>query len=129
MRDALEAFRATGIRGRAIPAYIAELQGALAALEGRPIEAGASFDDALRRYRDLDLPWQVAQATLSMASVLDTTEPTVRATVDEGRRIMARLGATPFLRLMDAALARWGQSPTPVEMAASETAEVGQASE
>jgi hypothetical protein len=47
-----------------------------------------------------------------MASVLDVTDPTVRATVDEGRRIMIRLDTPPFVRLMDAAMARWDTSPS-----------------
>ncbi len=62
----------------------------------------------------MDLPWQVAQAALGMASVMDTNDPQVRAIADEGREIMVRLGARPFVTTMDVLLAGGStQDPAP----------------
>ena len=105
VRDAIDALDGTGLRGRAIPAYMAELAAGAAALEGDLVEARAGFDDALRRYREMDLPWQIAQAALGVASVMDINDPQVRAIAVEGRDIMVRLGATPFVAAMDELLA------------------------
>ena len=105
VREAIEALDRTGLRGRAIPAYTAELAAGAAALEGDVVEARAGFDEALRRYREMDLPWQVAQAALGVASVMDIDDPHVRAIADEGRHVLVRLGATPFVAAMDALLA------------------------
>jgi len=104
LRSALDEFRAIGLRGRAVPGYTAEMEGGLAALEGRRMDARAGFDEALRRFRDHDLPFQVAQASISMGYALGTTDPGVRAVVEEGRAILVRMGAAPFLRLVDRVL-------------------------
>ena len=39
--EALDGFQAIGLRGRAVPGYTAEMEGGLAALEGRPMDARA----------------------------------------------------------------------------------------
>jgi class 3 adenylate cyclase/tetratricopeptide (TPR) repeat protein len=105
LRAALDGFLGVGLRGRAIPGYVGELQAGLAALDGQPLEARSGFDEAIRRYRELELPFQVAMGALSMGFALGVADPAVRALAEEGRAILARLGSPPYLRLMDQALA------------------------
>ena len=104
LREALAGFRAVGLRGRAVPGYIAELEAGLAALEGRPMDARAGYEEALRHYREMDLPFQVAQACTSMAFALGVEDPAVRVVANEGRAILVRLGATPLLRRLERVL-------------------------
>ena len=79
------------------------------------MDARAGFEDALRRYRELDLPFQVAQASMSMAHALGVADPAVRAVADDGRLILVRLGATPFIRNIDRLLAAAdGPRETPI---------------
>ncbi len=94
-----------GLRGRAIPGYLAELEAGVAALEGRPIEARAGFEEALRRFRDLDLPFQGAAAAISMGAALGVADPAVRPVLDEARATFVRLGGAPFVRIIDQLLA------------------------
>ncbi|MFN8520707.1 MAG: AAA family ATPase [Chloroflexota bacterium] len=105
LRASLAGFRGVGLRGRAIPGYLAELEAGVAALEGRPTEARAGFEEALRRFRDLDLPFQCAVAAISMGAALGIADPAVRPALDEGRAILVRLGAVTFLRIVDRLLA------------------------
>lgn len=112
-RDAIAGFRAVGLRGRAIPGYVAELEAGLAALEGRPLDARSSFEEAIRRYRDLELPYQVAWAAILMAYTLEGGDPAVRAVIDEGRAILERLGSPPMLRLLDQAPGAQAPGPSP----------------
>jgi hypothetical protein len=41
-----------------------------------------------------------------MARLLDSADPEVRAAAEAAREILVRLGATPFIARLDAALAR-----------------------
>ena len=79
------------------------LSGLAAALDGRPTEALAGYRDALRRWRDLGLPWDEALAGIDMALLLDPTDPDVAAAVASSRAILERLGARPFLERLDRA--------------------------
>jgi hypothetical protein len=45
-----------------------------------------------------------------MATVLDPSEPDVRAAAESAREILTRLGARPFLERLDAALAGTGMA-------------------
>ena len=104
LRQGLRGFQAVGLRGRAIPGYIAEMEAGIAALEARPMDARAGYDEALRVFRESDLPYQVAQASTSMAYALGVADPTVRAIVAEAMAICTRLGATPLLRRLEQVL-------------------------
>jgi hypothetical protein len=64
------------------------------------------FESALRDFRGLALPFEEALATIVMATLLDPAEPEVRAAADAAREILSRLGATPFLARLDAAMQR-----------------------
>ena len=102
---------ATGLHGPAIEARRASIRAGLAALDGRPSDALALYRDALRRFRDSGLPLDEAFTAIEMATLLDPAEREVRGTADAAREILIRLGATPFLARLDAAVSRQPESP------------------
>jgi hypothetical protein len=102
---------ATGLHGPAIEARRASIRAGLAALDGRPSDALALYRDALRRFRDSGLPLDEAFTAIEMATLLDPAEREVRGAADAAREILIRLGATPFLARLDAAVSRQPESP------------------
>jgi hypothetical protein len=106
--EALAALDALGVHGRVISNHRRTIRASLAALEGRTGEALAGFREALADWRDLGLPWRIALTAIVMATVLDPSEPEVRAAAEEARGILARLGARPFLERLDMLMARSG---------------------
>jgi tetratricopeptide (TPR) repeat protein len=97
-------------KGRVTSACRAEIEGALAALEGRRADARAHYLESLRLSREMNLAWVVANTGLD-AIVADVLEPAERQRVaDETRAILERLGAKPYLAQLDAALG--GRPPT-----------------
>ncbi len=109
LREDIAALDATGFHGRVVEVRRATLRAAEAALEGRARDALAGYRDALAGWRDLRLVWDEALTGIDMVSVLDPTDPDVRAVAESTRAILGRLGAKPYLERLDAALAR---SPT-----------------
>jgi hypothetical protein len=105
-RPDLAALDASGVHGRAVEADRTTIRAGIAALEGRPADAVASYRDALRSWRDLGLAWDEALAGIDMALLLDPTDPWVRASAQAAREILVRLEASPFIVRLDAALAR-----------------------
>jgi class 3 adenylate cyclase len=99
-------------RGTAVETDRASVRAGLAALEGRSADALAGYRDALRSWRDLGCAWDEALAAIDMATLLDPSEPEVRAAADSAREILTRLGARPFLARLEAALARSDTRPT-----------------
>jgi len=73
----------------------------IAALEGRRSEAITHYREALDRFRDLGLPYDVALVAFDMAAVLPADEPAVVAAVAEARAILTGLGARPLLARLD----------------------------
>ena len=78
----------------------------------------ALYRDALREWRDLGLVWDEALCGLDMATLLDLTDPEVRAAATAAREIMVRLEAAPFVARLDAAMARLGEPGRPVDVLA-----------
>ncbi len=105
-REDLAALDATGFHGRVVEARRTTIRAGLAALEGNSADALSLYRDALRGWRELGLAWDEALTGVTMATLLDPTEPEVRAAVDSTREILVRLGATPFLERLDATVAR-----------------------
>ena len=104
IREMLTAF-AGARKGRRTTAHRAAMDGALTALEDRRAEARSQYLEALRLFREMNLPWMVAGTGLD-AIVADALEPAERQRVaDEARAIFERLGAQPHLAQLDAALA------------------------
>ena len=97
----LAAFLDSGVRGPAVAAYRTEMEAGIAALDGRSVDARAGFQEVIRMYDELGLPWPAAEATLVMATVLGPTDPAVAGAVIEARTIMRDLGAEPYVRLLD----------------------------
>ena len=93
-------------RGRAIEADRRTRWAGVAALEGRSSVALTGYRDALVTYRDLGLAWDEALCALDMATLLDPSEPEVRAAAEAAGEILLRLGAQPFLERLDAAMSR-----------------------
>ena len=90
----------------------------IAALEGRTEEALAAYRQVLAVWRDLGLVWDEALCAIDMATVLDPSDPEVRAVAEAAREILVRLRATPFIERLDAALARAAEAQ-PDEAAAT----------
>ncbi|MGZ6295296.1 MAG: ATP-binding protein, partial [Candidatus Limnocylindrales bacterium] len=101
-RDNLAALSPHGGSG----ARLRELEGGIAALEGRQAEALELFGQAIPVYQRLGLALDVAIAGLVMVTVMDPSEPRVRAAGLEARARFEAIGATPFLARLDAAMAR-----------------------
>ena len=101
-------------------ARLRELEGGIAALEGRPAEALELFGQAITVYERLGLSLDIALAGLIMVTVMDPSEPRVRAAGLEARERFATIGAKPFVARVDEAMAR-GESRVAPEGAALPT--------
>jgi class 3 adenylate cyclase/tetratricopeptide (TPR) repeat protein len=100
----LAALDASGYRTPVVEARRVTMRAGLAAGEGRRTEALGLYRDALRRWRDVGLVVDEALTVIDMATLLGPTEPEVSAAAEGAREILARLGATPFLARLDAAM-------------------------
>ena len=98
-------------RGRVIDAGRLTIQAGVAALERPSADALALYRQALHAWRDLGLPWDEALCAIDMATLLDHSEPEVQAAAEAAREILTRLGATPFLARLEAALAEGASRP------------------
>jgi tetratricopeptide (TPR) repeat protein len=103
---ALAALDATGAHGRVVDIDRRTIQAGLAALEGRAGEALSAFREALGGWRDLGSPWREALTAITMATLLEPSDPEVRAAAEAAREILVRLAAAPFIVRLDAAMAR-----------------------
>jgi tetratricopeptide (TPR) repeat protein len=102
-RDALAA---VGRRGAADDARLREINAGIAALEGRSATAIDLYAQNLTVWNDLGMPYDAAITGLEMVTLLDPTEPRVRAAGVAARDLMVQLNAKPFLASLDAAMAR-----------------------
>jgi tetratricopeptide (TPR) repeat protein len=99
---ALERLDRVGAHGAAIEADREMAMAGIAAGEGRRQEALAGYREALRRYRELGLEFDLALCGLAVATFLPD-EPEAREAGEEARRIFERLGTRPFIARLDAA--------------------------
>ena len=72
----------------------------------RRFEALAQFRDALAGYRALSLAFDEALTALDMIELLGADEPEARTAAEWTRATLTRLGATPLVLRLDAALAQ-----------------------
>ncbi len=105
-REAVRELEALGISGPALAADVETILAGCAALEGSSLDAMAGYRRALTAWHDLGLPWDEALCGMEMATLLDPTEPEVRAAADSAREILTRLGAKPFLERLETAIGR-----------------------
>ncbi len=106
-RSAFALVEATPYRGRVVAATRQMLRAGLRALEGDRSAAIAGYRDAIRTWRDMDLPLFLGLTLLEFATLVGPGEPEARAAADEARAIWIRLGSPPLLARLDAGLARW----------------------
>ncbi len=106
VHEALVRLDATGVHGPVAEIHRSTLRAGLAAIDGRGAEALGLYREALRGLHDLGLPWDQALSAIDLVTVLDPTDPEVRAAADAARAILVGLRARPFVDRLDAALAR-----------------------
>ncbi len=95
-----------GPQGGAVEANRTMLRAGIAALEGRTAESITAYRQALARYRELGLRFDVALLGLDMATLLDPDDPEVRAAAEESLVILRGLEAAPLLDLLGRKLGR-----------------------
>jgi hypothetical protein len=124
-KEILGKYIETGDFGPVSDARKATLDGAKAALDGRPAEALPLFKDGLRGWRATHSVWDEALAGITAAELLDTGDPAVAEIVASTRAILERLRAKPYLERLDAAVARGsGAAPSTTRSRTKSTPEV-----
>ena len=108
--DAVRQLEALGSPGPALAADIETIRAGCAAVEGSLRDAAEHYRRAMGAWRDLGLVWDEALCAIDMATLLDPTDPEVRAAGAAAREILVRLEAAPFVARLDAALGR-GSDP------------------
>jgi class 3 adenylate cyclase/tetratricopeptide (TPR) repeat protein len=127
-RAALALLEARPERGRVLAATRRMLQAGVRALEGERAGAVADYREAIRTWRDMDVPFHLGLTLLEFATLVGPGEPEARAAADEARALWTRLGSPPLLARLDAGLARWQQTDQatgPTAPTARANAEVG----
>jgi tetratricopeptide (TPR) repeat protein len=94
LRSAIEA--TSMLRGAWIANVRRSLEAAIAALEGRTDEAAATYAEALKTWRTLQLPFDHAMTVADAVSVLDPALLPEGA-VEDARAFLQRIGAQPAL--------------------------------
>ena len=82
------------------------IRAGLAALEGQSADALRLFGESLQAFRELGLPFSVAEVTIEMATVLDPSTPEVADAIETARGILSRLRAHAFLDQLEAVAQR-----------------------
>ena len=82
------------------------IRAGLAALEGQSADALRLFGESLQAFRELGLPFSVAEVTIEMATVLDPSTPGVADAIETARGILSRLRAQAFLDQLEAVAQR-----------------------
>jgi class 3 adenylate cyclase/tetratricopeptide (TPR) repeat protein len=103
---------ATGIHGPVVECRRATIRAGLLALDGRTAEALAGYRDVLARWEGLGLVLDKAMTAIDMATLIGPGEGDVTAAVADARAFLERVGATPFLERLDAAMAATGDRAT-----------------
>lgn len=106
LRDADAARRAIEagqfIRGRWVHATLTTISAGLAALEGRHDDAGREYGTAVAEFRQLDCEFDACMATLDQVLLLGAAATPL---VEEARDCLGRLGAKPFLEVLEGVVA------------------------
>ena len=108
-RASLQLHEALSERGRVVSAVRLSLRAGVEALEGRRDAAVAAYREALRAWREMDVPFYVGLTALEFAILVGPNEPEAAAAADEARAIWTRLGSPPLLARLDEGLARWAE--------------------
>ena len=105
VQEDFAALEASGHHGPVAEADRRTIRAAIAAMDGRTDEARGLYREALRAWRDLGQPYREALTAIDMATLIDPTDPEVRAAAAPAREILVRLGAAPLIARLDAAIA------------------------
>jgi hypothetical protein len=97
-------YEEAGGYGPVAEARRATLAAGIAAVEGRTNEALSLYRVALGGWRATHSVWDEALTGLDMALVLAPAGPEVAAAADSSRQTFERLGARPYLEMLDAAV-------------------------
>ncbi len=84
----------------------------IAAIDGNPEAARTGLLTAYADLRDLGAARKQALTGLAMATLLDTSDPRVRAAIDDSRHLFERMGAGFWLARLDEVLAIEHADPT-----------------
>ena len=128
--EALDRLVATGAHGRALETARTSIRAGLAALEGRPAEAVASYRTALASWRELGLLWDECLTSMTFVHLVGANDPDARAAGLAAQAILRRLGATSVLASLDPWLSDGsGDWPGPGTVAASQASHATTADE
>jgi len=101
-RADLAALDATGVHGPIVETRRKTVAAGIAALEGRRSEAQALYREAFRGWKESGLGWDEALTGLDMALLLgEDADPAV---VESTHATLERLGARPFIAVLDTAV-------------------------
>ncbi|MBA2373520.1 MAG: AAA family ATPase [Chloroflexi bacterium] len=106
-RAALALFEARPERGRVVAATRRTLQAGVRAIDGDRTAAIAAYREAIRTWRDMDVPFFLGLTLLEFAALVGPGDPEARAAADEARALWTRLGSPALLARLDAGLAKW----------------------
>jgi len=123
LRTDLAAIDASGFHGPVVEARRETIQAGIAALEGHVAQATSLYGKALSSWRRLKVTWEEALTGLDMARVLDKSIPEVKAVAASTAQIFERLGAAPYLAMLNEAMGspNVARMPTVVESVQSTT--------
>jgi class 3 adenylate cyclase/tetratricopeptide (TPR) repeat protein len=117
-----EQYEALHVHGPAPAAWRLTIAAALAAFDGRRDDAIAQYAEARGRWADSGVVFEGSLVSIDMLVTLGPDEPAVRAAVAETRAILVRLGARPFLELIDHLMAGALSTEPPTREASAATA-------
>jgi tetratricopeptide (TPR) repeat protein len=89
------------VHGPAPTAWRLTVAAALAAFDGRRDEAVALYADARARWADIGVVFEGSLVGIDMLLTLGPNDPAAQAAAAETRATLARLGAKPFVALID----------------------------
>jgi len=101
MADALSTVDAMQVHGGWVDTMRQTLHAGLLALEGRTDEAATGYLAAARRWRELEVWFELALSQYDFAATIGTKHPDARAAAEEARQIFTRLGAKPMLQRLE----------------------------
>ena len=115
----------TGVHGRVVENRRATIRAGIAAVEGRSGEALLVYRDAIKTWRDLGLGNDEHFTALDMVLLIGGTNPDVKPYAASAREFFERVGARPFVELLDTAMATAdGEASLSGEQAAAAEASV-----
>lgn len=101
LRDDLAAIQANGVRGSLVTIRRTAIGASLAALEGRADEGRRLFAEAQRGLLDAGVAFEAALVAIDAAVTLGPDDPAAVEAAGAARPILERLGARPFLAMLD----------------------------